>query len=73
MARIFNTFGPRMRLDDGRVVSNFVIQVRMREREHESGREDESEGGKPCHSLTTTDIETDADNNLSPSLTVTAS
>ncbi|MEA3287668.1 MAG: UDP-glucuronic acid decarboxylase family protein [Candidatus Marinimicrobia bacterium] len=27
VARIFNTFGPRMRLDDGRVVSNFIIQA----------------------------------------------
>ena len=27
IARIFNTFGPRMRLDDGRVVSNFITQA----------------------------------------------
>ena len=27
MARIFNTFGPRMRLDDGRVVTNFICQA----------------------------------------------
>ena len=27
VARIFNTYGPRMRLDDGRVVSNFIIQA----------------------------------------------
>nr|AGK44130.1 UDP-glucuronate decarboxylase protein 1 [Populus tomentosa] len=27
VARIFNTYGPRMCLDDGRVVSNFVAQV----------------------------------------------
>ena len=27
IARIFNTFGPRMHPDDGRVVSNFIIQV----------------------------------------------
>ncbi len=26
VARIFNTFGPRMSLDDGRVVSNFIVQ-----------------------------------------------
>ena len=26
IARIFNTYGPRMRFDDGRVVSNFVVQ-----------------------------------------------
>lgn len=27
VARIFNTFGPRMRSNDGRVVSNFVVQA----------------------------------------------
>lgn len=27
VARIFNTFGPRMRKDDGRVVPNFIIQA----------------------------------------------
>lgn len=27
IVRIFNTYGPRMRLDDGRVVSNFVYQA----------------------------------------------
>jgi dTDP-glucose 4,6-dehydratase len=27
IARIFNTFGPRMRLDDGRVVPNFICQA----------------------------------------------
>lgn len=27
IARIFNTYGPRMCTDDGRVVSNFVAQV----------------------------------------------
>ena len=27
VARIFNTFGPRMAIDDGRVVSNFIIQA----------------------------------------------
>lgn len=26
IARIFNTYGPRMQVDDGRVVSNFIIQ-----------------------------------------------
>jgi nucleoside-diphosphate-sugar epimerase len=26
IARIFNTFGPRMRLDDGRVIPNFIVQ-----------------------------------------------
>lgn len=29
IVRIFNTYGPRMALDDGRVVSNFVSQVRL--------------------------------------------
>jgi UDP-glucuronate decarboxylase len=27
IARIFNTYGPRMSLDDGRVVSNFIVQA----------------------------------------------
>ena len=27
VVRIFNTYGPRMRLDDGRVVSNFIVQA----------------------------------------------
>ncbi len=27
IARIFNTYGPGMRLDDGRVVSNFIVQA----------------------------------------------
>jgi dTDP-glucose 4,6-dehydratase len=27
IARVFNTYGPRMRLEDGRVVSNFVVQA----------------------------------------------
>lgn len=27
IARIFNTYGPRMRRDDGRVVSNFIVQA----------------------------------------------
>jgi hypothetical protein len=30
IARIFNTFGPRMHPDDGRVVSNFITQVCVR-------------------------------------------
>ncbi len=29
IVRIFNTYGPRMALDDGRVVSNFVSQVSL--------------------------------------------
>jgi dTDP-glucose 4,6-dehydratase len=31
IARIFNTYGPRMRLDDGRVVPNFIGQALRRE------------------------------------------
>jgi UDP-glucuronate decarboxylase len=27
VGRIFNTYGPRMQLDDGRVVSNFIVQA----------------------------------------------
>ncbi len=27
VARIFNTYGPRMQMDDGRVISNFVVQA----------------------------------------------
>ena len=27
IARIFNTYGPRMRPDDGRVVTNFIYQA----------------------------------------------
>lgn len=27
IARIFNTYGPRMHMDDGRVVSNFILQA----------------------------------------------
>lgn len=27
LARIFNTYGPRMAVDDGRVVSNFIVQA----------------------------------------------
>ena len=27
IARIFNTYGPRLRRDDGRVVSNFIVQA----------------------------------------------
>ncbi len=31
IVRIFNTYGPRMRPDDGRVVSNFIVQALKRE------------------------------------------
>ena len=27
MGRLFNTFGPRMHPNDGRVVSNFIVQA----------------------------------------------
>jgi len=29
VARLFNTFGPRMRADDGRAISNFIVQALM--------------------------------------------
>jgi UDP-glucose 4-epimerase/UDP-glucuronate decarboxylase len=29
VARLFNTFGPRMRPDDGRAISNFIVQALM--------------------------------------------
>ncbi|MCM0000605.1 MAG: GDP-mannose 4,6-dehydratase [Erythrobacter sp.] len=32
VARIFNTYGPHMRIDDGRVISNFIAQVLAGER-----------------------------------------
>lgn len=31
IVRIFNTFGPRMRVDDGRVVPNFILQALRKE------------------------------------------
>jgi UDP-glucuronate decarboxylase len=31
IARIFNTYGPRMAINDGRVISNFIIQALRRE------------------------------------------
>ncbi|CAF0756020.1 unnamed protein product [Didymodactylos carnosus] len=31
IARIFNTYGPRMHMDDGRVVSNFILQALQNE------------------------------------------
>lgn len=31
IARIFNTFGPRMHMNDGRVVSNFILQALQNE------------------------------------------
>ncbi|WJI39063.1 UDP-glucuronic acid decarboxylase family protein [Mesorhizobium opportunistum] len=31
VARIFNTYGPRMRPDDGRVISNFIVQALQNE------------------------------------------
>jgi len=30
IVRIFNTYGPRMRPNDGRVVSNFIVQALQR-------------------------------------------
>ena len=32
VARIFNTYGPRMRPDDGRVISNFIVQALRNQR-----------------------------------------
>ncbi len=32
VARIFNTYGPRMQVEDGRVVSNFIVQALRGER-----------------------------------------
>lgn len=31
VARIFNTYGPRMHMNDGRVVSNFILQALQNE------------------------------------------
>ena len=31
VARLFNTYGPRMDLDDGRVITNFIRQIKRRE------------------------------------------
>jgi UDP-glucuronate decarboxylase len=31
MVRIFNTYGPRMAINDGRVISNFIVQALRRE------------------------------------------
>lgn len=31
IVRIFNTYGPRMRIDDGRVISNFIVQALLGE------------------------------------------
>ncbi|HET9947151.1 MAG TPA: UDP-glucuronic acid decarboxylase family protein [Patescibacteria group bacterium] len=31
LVRIFNTYGPKMEVDDGRVVSNFIVQALQRE------------------------------------------
>jgi nucleoside-diphosphate-sugar epimerase len=37
--RIFNTYGPRMHPNDGRVVSNFIIQALLgRARHHQSAQ-----------------------------------
>ena len=34
VVRIFNTYGPRMHPNDGRVVSNFIVQALQRRRHH---------------------------------------
>ncbi len=38
VARIFNTYGPRMRPDDGRVVSNFIVAALRGEPHHDLRR-----------------------------------
>ena len=38
VARIFNTYGPRMHPNDGRVVSNFIVQALLRARHHDLRR-----------------------------------
>ena len=38
VARIFNTYGPRMHPNDGRVVSNFIVQALLGERHHDLRR-----------------------------------
>ena len=38
IVRIFNTYGPRMRPDDGRVVSNFIVQALARRAAHDLRR-----------------------------------
>ena len=35
IVRIFNTYGPRMALNDGRVVSNFIVQALIGRRHHD--------------------------------------
>ena len=45
VARIFNTFGPRMHPNDGRVVSNFIIQAIQGKDITIYGEEAEWEGG----------------------------
>ena len=38
VARIFNTYGPRMHLNDGRVVSNFIVQALLGRGHHDLRR-----------------------------------
>jgi UDP-glucuronate decarboxylase len=38
VARIFNTYGPRMHPNDGRVVSNFIVQALPRRDDHDLRR-----------------------------------
>ena len=38
VARIFNTYGPRMHPNDGRVVSNFIVQALARRAHHDLRR-----------------------------------
>jgi Nucleoside-diphosphate-sugar epimerases len=38
IVRIFNTYGPRMLMNDGRVVSNFIVQALKGEKPHDLRR-----------------------------------
>ena len=40
VARIFNTYGPRMHPNDGRVVSNFIVQALQERADHDLWRRD---------------------------------
>ena len=50
IVRIFNTYGPRMRPDDGRVVSNFIVQALAGQADHDLRRRH----ARPAASATST-------------------
>ena len=56
IARIFNTYGPRMQEDDGRVVSNFIVQALRGEPLTVYGRGDQTRRGKRLKSAGKTGI-----------------